>query len=136
MTLKEWAVQDNLIMRALKVSEISHIVAKTNLGDLNFKLNYEGTENDYRFTLDAVPFEDKENKELIKLFEGSLYTKEETIVPLTPNDVIEIIANQLEKENLERLQKVPAALDLLNTQVSSKTASEIIIEDNTNGGTN
>lgn len=77
LTLKEMSQKDNLIMRALKLSEISHTIAKTNKGDLNLKLTYEGTENDYKFVLDAVPLEEKSNKELLSLFEGVLYANGE-----------------------------------------------------------
>jgi hypothetical protein len=120
MNLKEWAKQDNLIMRALKVSEISHIVAKTNLGDLNLKLNKDGTDNDYRFTLDAVPFEDKENKELIKLFEGSLYDTESINQPATIGMLDEtrrFFANELSKHIETTIPQITAepAIDLLKT---------------------
>lgn len=57
---------DNEIMRVLKVNEISHILAKTNLGELTVKLKKE--EDTYNFFLDAVPFEEKENVELRKYF--------------------------------------------------------------------
>ena len=77
MNLIEMCEKDQLIMKVLKISEISHILAKTNKGDLTLKLIFG--EKDYKFFLDAVPMEDKENKQLIKLFEGILYTTEEEI---------------------------------------------------------
>ena len=86
MNIKEMCEKDQLIMKVLKISEISHILAKTNKGDLTLKLRFG--EKDYKFFLDAVPMEDKENKELIKLFEGILYTREsEEIVEEIPNIV-------------------------------------------------
>lgn len=62
------AKNDNLIMSILKVSELSHVIATTNKGPLMLRLPYQGKANDYRFVLDAVPFEEKKNKELINLF--------------------------------------------------------------------
>ncbi len=74
MKLKEKARIDNSIMSITKVSEIRHIIAHTSKGDLCLMLPFKGTEFDYRFVLDAVPFDDKENKELLELFNGVLYT--------------------------------------------------------------
>ena len=92
MTLKSMAEKDNLIMRVLKISDISHILAKTNKGDLTLRLAYEGTEKDYRFVLDAVPVEDKQNKELLDLFDGILYGEDklESIINLLDKTVTEV----------------------------------------------
>jgi hypothetical protein len=73
ITLKEKAKLDNTIMSALKVSEIKHVIAHTDKGDLCLNLRFEGKDKDYKFTLDAVPFDDKDNKQLIGLFDGVLY---------------------------------------------------------------
>lgn len=62
------AKNDNLIMGILKVSELGHIVATTNKGPLVLRLPYKGSARDYRFILDAVPFDNKSNKELIARF--------------------------------------------------------------------
>jgi len=66
--LKQKSEQDNLIMRVLNVDHIAHIIANTNKGTLTLILRKGGNENDYRFSLDAVPYEDKTNKELLNLF--------------------------------------------------------------------
>jgi len=73
ITIDEMAKADNLIMRVLKVSELSHTIAKTDKGDLNLRLNYEGKAEDYKFTLDAIPMEEKANNNLIELFNGIIY---------------------------------------------------------------
>ncbi len=75
-TLKERAAADNKIMFALKVTEIRHILARTNKGELDLMLKYGGTENNYTFVLDAVPFDAETNKQLMSAFEGVLYSKE------------------------------------------------------------
>lgn len=73
ITLKTKARRDNKVMRALKLSEIRHVIAHTSKGDLCLMLRFEGTERDYRFVLDAVPLSDKENKEMMELFDGVLF---------------------------------------------------------------
>lgn len=72
-TLSAKAKKDNEIMRIMKVSELSHIVAKTNKGELVLRLPKGGTAQDYRFVLDAVPFDDKTNKALLEVFKGTLF---------------------------------------------------------------
>lgn len=72
--LNQWAKQDNLAMKVLKVNELRHIICTTDKGDLSMMLRKGGGENDYRFILDAVPCEDKQNKELLQLFNGILFT--------------------------------------------------------------
>lgn len=62
------AKQDNLIMSILKTSEIGHVIATTSKGPLVLRLPFKGEAKDYRFILDAVPFDDKKNDELISLF--------------------------------------------------------------------
>lgn len=100
LTLSQMADRDNLIMKALKVSEVSSIIAKTNKGELTLRLKYEGTGNDYRFTLDAVPLEDKENKELLKLFEGLLYDSEDAPRPIEKWEIREMIEERLNQVKL------------------------------------
>lgn len=72
--LKEKAKIDNAIMRITKVSELRHIVATTDKGELWLCLRKGETEKDYRFVLDAVPYSDDDNKELLALFNGILFT--------------------------------------------------------------
>ena len=69
--LKEKSVKDNQIMRVMKINSISHIIANTERGVLTLTLEKNGTENDYRYALDAVPYDDKTNKELLELFYGN-----------------------------------------------------------------
>lgn len=73
MKLQEKAKKDNYIMNTMKVSSLSHVIAHTDKGTLTLKLSKGGSEYDYRFVLDAVPFSDKENKELLELFKGVLF---------------------------------------------------------------
>jgi len=68
--LKTKARHDNAIMRALKLSHISHAIAETSKGQLSLRLDYEGGAKDYHFVLDAVPVEKGKNEELIRLFYG------------------------------------------------------------------
>lgn len=72
LTIK--AQRDNQLMRLLKVNEIRHIVCHTDKGDFCLALTKDGKDKDYRFILDAVPVESKLNKDLLKLFEGVLFT--------------------------------------------------------------
>lgn len=60
-------------MSTMKVSSISHVIAQTDKGTLTLKLPKGGSEYDYRFVLDAVPYGDAENKELLSLFKGVLF---------------------------------------------------------------
>lgn len=69
--LKEKSQKDNQIMRVMKINSISHLIANTDRGTLTLTLAKGGTENDYRYALDAVPYDDKTNKELIELFYGN-----------------------------------------------------------------
>ncbi len=61
------AKRDNKLMSVLKVNEISHIVASTDKGNLVVRLRKGEKGKDYRFVLDAVPFDDKVNKEIMAL---------------------------------------------------------------------
>lgn len=73
MKLSLKSKNDNAVMRALKLSEIRHVIAHTNKGDLCLMLPFEGTSKDYRFVLDAVPLSDEDNTKLLKLFNGVLF---------------------------------------------------------------
>lgn len=68
--LEQKAKNDNKIMKILKVSELSHVLAKTNRGELVLRLRLNGTAKDYRFVMDAVPVSDEQNAELIRIFYG------------------------------------------------------------------
>lgn len=72
-TLKQKAERDNRLMKLLRVGEIRHIIAHTDKGDFCLSLPKDGKAKDYRFVLDAVPIEDKENKELLDIFENILF---------------------------------------------------------------
>lgn len=68
--LERMALRDNSLMRVMKVTELSHIIARSNLGDLVLKLVKGGKGGDYVFVLDAVPFNDSDNKEIMTLLGG------------------------------------------------------------------
>ncbi len=62
------AQNDNRIMTVLRLTEVSHEICVTNRGHLRLTLAKDGVGKDYRFVLDAVPVEAKQNKELLDLF--------------------------------------------------------------------
>lgn len=66
MTLKQKADNDNQMMKLLKITHISHILATTDKGVLALRLDKGGNENDYYFTLDAVPLDAQNNKEMMQ----------------------------------------------------------------------
>lgn len=68
------AERDNQIMKLLKVGEIRHTICNTDKGEFSLSLTKDGTGNDYRFILDAVPVEPKLNKQLLDIFNGVLFT--------------------------------------------------------------
>lgn len=70
--LEEKMKIDNAIMRVCKVSEIKHVLAHTDKGDFCLSLTKGGLE--YRFILDAVPVSDEDNKKLLEMFNGYLYS--------------------------------------------------------------
>lgn len=74
MTLKELALRDNNIMRIAKLETISHVICNTDKGQLTLMLRKNGSEQDYRLVLDAVPFTDKENEEMLSQFIDILFT--------------------------------------------------------------
>lgn len=61
------AKKDNLVMKLLKVSSISHPIAQTSKGPLSLMLPFEGTGSDYKFVLDAVPVSEEENRALMNI---------------------------------------------------------------------
>ena len=72
MTISNKIRNDQAIMGITKTNNLSHMIAHTDKGDLT--LNIRKGEIAYTFCLDAVPYSDKDNKELIQLFDGILYT--------------------------------------------------------------
>lgn len=80
MTLKQKAKQDNSVMHVLRVAELSHVIGYTNKGTLTLKLVKDGTEKDYKFLLDAVPYPEETNKKLLEIFEGVLWEKDKEII--------------------------------------------------------
>jgi len=58
--------QDKELMRILKVSELRHLIATTNNGELNKVLRFN--EDEYFYTLDSVPLEKDKQEEVIKLY--------------------------------------------------------------------
>lgn len=57
---------DDKIIKILKVSELRHMLAHTNVGDLTVLIR-KG-EKEYTFCLDAVPVNKEQNKELKELY--------------------------------------------------------------------
>lgn len=58
--------QDLKTLYILKAKDIKHLIANTNLGPLEVKLNQDSGE--YYFTLDSVPVGKEQNRELLKLY--------------------------------------------------------------------
>lgn len=75
--------KDIEIMRLLKVTELRHMLAHTNVGDLTLLIR-KG-ESEYTFCLDAVPVDKEQNKELM-----ALYFPPKNIVPQVNKDIISI----------------------------------------------
>lgn len=71
MTIIEKIRIDQMIMGITKTNSISHMVAKTDKGDLT--LNIKKGDVAYTFCLDAVPYPSDVNKELLKAFDNVLY---------------------------------------------------------------
>lgn len=67
---------DNAVMRLLKLSSIRHVIAHTSRGDLCLNLPFEGTWQDYRFFLDAVPLDDEDNEKLMGIVKDSIFVYE------------------------------------------------------------
>ncbi len=72
-TLTQKAKRDNQLMKLLRVNDIRHIICHTDKGDFCLGLSKGGSAKDYRFILDAVPVSDKENNELLEIFQGILF---------------------------------------------------------------
>lgn len=74
MTLKDKAIADNAIMTITKTDQIRHVIANTDKGDFCLTLRKGQSELEYRFVLDAVPFDDKDNADLLKIFDDVIIT--------------------------------------------------------------
>ena len=61
------AYKDNEIMRILKLTDISHVLYDTPKGPLKLKLNFGGTDTDYKYVLDAVELDKEKLVDLSKL---------------------------------------------------------------------
>ncbi len=59
--------QDTKIMKAIKASEIRHLIAHTNLGTLEYKLTFG--EDSYEIFLDSTPIEPEVADKLIRILE-------------------------------------------------------------------
>lgn len=64
--MKPDKLTDQKTMFILKAKDIRHLVANTNLGPLEVKLNPET--NEYYFTLDCIPVGKEQNRDLLKLY--------------------------------------------------------------------
>lgn len=73
--LETKAKHDNLVMKALKVSEIRHLITGTDKGELYLMLRKGGTSKDYFFALDSVPVDRDVNKDLFNVFDGVIFSK-------------------------------------------------------------
>ena len=62
------ALTDNKIMLVTKVGEIRHVLAHTEKGELTVGLSKGQGDLQYRFYLDAVPFSEENNKQLLEIF--------------------------------------------------------------------
>lgn len=62
---------DQMVMGITKTNSVSHIIAKTDKGELTLKINKGDIA--YTFHLDAVPYDDKTNRELLQAFNNILY---------------------------------------------------------------
>jgi len=59
--------RDQQIMKLLKISELRHHVANSNLGPIDLQIRYG--EDTYQFLLDATIVDKETNDRLLKLFE-------------------------------------------------------------------
>lgn len=64
------ATKDNRIMKLLGVTELRHLVAHTNHGELTLMIRLGEDEASYRYVLDAVPVSDEVNGELKELLKS------------------------------------------------------------------
>lgn len=97
---------DNEVMNVLKVSEIRHMLAHTNVGDLTLLIRKGETE--YTFCLDAVPVDREQQVELI-----DLYFPKPVIVPSVNKGQVFLhnlrgkTESSTEKEMEEIIKKLP-----------------------------
>ena len=71
ITIQELAKIDNLVMKEIKVNQLSRIISKTDKGNLTIKI--EKDEQEYKFFLDSIPLTKKTNAILLDLFDGILF---------------------------------------------------------------
>lgn len=62
------ATLDNKIMKLLGLKEISHIIARTDKGELTLQLRKDEQAINYKFVLDAVPLTEEDNDALKELY--------------------------------------------------------------------
>ena len=70
--LERKSVEDNKLMRVLKLSEISYPIARTSKGELSLKLAFGGAGKDYRITLDSVPLDKKTSDTIITFYKDKI----------------------------------------------------------------
>lgn len=58
--------KDQRILKALKVSEISYHIGRTNKGPLDLMVRYG--EDTYQFLLDSAPLDKEDNDKMLSLF--------------------------------------------------------------------
>lgn len=63
--------KDKEIMLILKLKELRHVIAHTPMGEICLCLRFD--EDNYFFTLDAVPVEKERNEKLLKLYKPIEY---------------------------------------------------------------
>lgn len=115
-TLRELAIIDNRVMKALKLRSISHYVLSTDQGPLQMQLRFEGTEADYKFVLDAVPVEESINEDLLKLFDGTFYGETFIYAPFTTTPAV-IKASDFQGVDFTKAVYTPVA-NINDTEIS------------------
>lgn len=94
--------RDSQIMKSINVSEMRHMLAHTNVGDLTLLLRKGEVE--YTFCLDAVPVSKDQNKELMDLyFPKPLMVPQVNKNPIKQSlqDMGEYLSNSMEKSKQE-----------------------------------
>lgn len=61
------SAKDNKVMKLLGLTEIRHVIAHTNKGELTLMLHKGESAQNYRYVLDAVPTDDEVNDQLKEL---------------------------------------------------------------------
>lgn len=65
--LKEKIALDQKIIKLLKVTELRHHIAQTNLGPLDLIIRKD--EEEYQFLIDSTPLEKEKNDRLLQYFD-------------------------------------------------------------------